>query len=48
MSEAERLLELLDEAIAAAKTAYYAHALKVKDLKALRSLLAALAQERER
>lgn len=40
MSEAERLLELLDQAIDAARNAYYAHSLKTKDLKALRVVIA--------
>ncbi len=46
MSETERLIQLLDDAIAAAKGCYYAHALKTKDLIALRRLLAALAQKK--
>ena len=47
MSEADRLLQLLDEYIAAAGKAAFAHSLKVKDLKALRALLASLAQKEQ-
>jgi len=46
MSEADRLLQLLDDAIAAAKGCYFAHALKTKDLIALRALLAALVESK--
>ena len=45
MSETERLLQLLDKAIEAAKGAAFAHSLKTKELKALRALIAALANK---
>ncbi len=45
MSEADRLLQLLDEYIAAAGKAAFVHALKTKELKALRALIAALANK---
>jgi len=45
MSEADRLLQLLDEYIAAAGKAAFAHSLKTKELKALRALIAALANK---
>ncbi len=45
MSETERLLQLLDEYIAAAKGAAFAHSLKTKELIALRALIAALANK---
>ena len=47
MTETERLLQLLDDAIAAARNAYFAHSLKTKDLVALRTLIAELAQRQE-
>ena len=47
MSETERLLQLLDKAIEAAGKGAFAHALKVKDMVALRAaLLASLAQNK--
>ena len=46
MSETERLLQLLDAAIEAAKGAAFAHSLKTKELVALRVLLASLAQNK--
>lgn len=46
MTEYDRLMQLLDEYIAAAKNAAFAHALKTKDLIALRALLVALAQNK--
>ena len=45
MSEYDRLMQLLDEYIASAKGAAFAHSLKTKDLIALRALLVALAQK---
>ena len=45
MSETERLLQMLDEYIAKAGPAF-AHAMKTKELKALRVLLASLAQNK--
>ena len=47
MTETERLLQLLDDAIAAAKGACFAHSLKTRDLQALRALIAELAQAQE-
>mgnify|MGYP003555148486 CR=1 FL=1 len=44
MSETDRLLQLLDEYIAKAGPAF-AHAMKTKELKALRALIAALANK---
>ena len=46
MTEYDRLLQLLDEYIAAAKGAAFAHSLKTKELVALRALLVALAQNK--
>ena len=46
MSETERLLQLLDKAIEAAGKSAFAHAIKTKELVALRNLLASLAQSK--
>lgn len=45
MSEYDRLMQMLDEYIAKAGPAF-AHAMKTKELKALRALLVALAQNK--
>ena len=45
MSEYDRLMQLLDEYIASAGPAF-AHSMKTRDLKALRALLVALAQNK--
>ena len=46
MSEYDRLLQLLDDFIAAAQRAAFAHSMRTKDLVALRALLVSLAQNK--